>query len=284
MRAVAHPSPRAFLERAASFLEATDLENNVIASIVHRATLEPDRYPDGVWSVTLEEGDRVTGVALQTPPMWLLVTALPSGGPECLAEALAGRQTPGIVGPRETADTLARLIDARVDPLGTQYLRLYDLRSPPLPPTVPGRFRLIGSADRKLAIEWREAFAQEIGDIRPAQGFARQVDADIASRSSFLWDLDGVPVSMVVAIAIPPRGCRIGGVYTPPERRRALLEEGRAWCCLYTDLANPTSNFIYTRIGYRPVRDVVRLNFARDVGNCPELDPLIRSRKIGPAK
>ena len=61
---------------------------------------------------------------------------------------------------------------------------------------------------------------------------------------------------------------RINYVYTPPEHRgrgyasacvasltRQLLDEGVALCCLYTDLANPTSNKIYQAIGYRPVCD-----------------------------
>jgi predicted GNAT family acetyltransferase len=66
-----------------------------------------------------------------------------------------------------------------------------------------------------------------------------------------------------------PNGTRIGPVYTPPELRgrgygsaltaavtERLLGSGLRFCFLYTDLANPTSNSIYQRIGYRPVSDV----------------------------
>jgi len=58
----------------------------------------------------------------------------------------------------------------------------------------------------------------------------------------------------------------IGYVYTPPERRghgwatslvahasRWALEGGAAGCTLFTNLANPVSNRIYERIGYRRV-------------------------------
>jgi uncharacterized protein len=34
-----------------------------------------------------------------------------------------------------------------------------------------------------------------------------------------------------------------------------LLDEGRTFCFLYTDLSNPTSNRIYIDIGYEPVCD-----------------------------
>jgi len=34
-----------------------------------------------------------------------------------------------------------------------------------------------------------------------------------------------------------------------------LLRSGRRFCVLYTDDANPTSNRLYQRTGYRPVCD-----------------------------
>ena len=41
-----------------------------------------------------------------------------------------------------------------------------------------------------------------------------------------------------------------------------LLARGHRFCFLYTDLANPTSNAIYTRIGYEPVCDSREIAFA----------------------
>jgi hypothetical protein len=65
-----------------------------------------------------------------------------------------------------------------------------------------------------------------------------------------------------------PHGVAVAFVYTPPAHRRQgyatscvaeltqrQLETGAEFCCLYTDLANPTSNSIYAKIGYRPVCD-----------------------------
>ena len=76
------------------------------------------------------------------------------------------------------------------------------------------------------------------------------------------------PVSLAGHAGETPNGARVGPVYTPPELRgrgyasaltAALTEqllERRRFCFLFTDLANPTSNSIYQRIGYRPVTDV----------------------------
>ena len=66
-----------------------------------------------------------------------------------------------------------------------------------------------------------------------------------------------------------PNGIRVNLVYTPPEYRKkgyatscvaalsqTLLDQGRKYCFLFTDLANPTSNHIYQTIGYQPVCDM----------------------------
>jgi predicted GNAT family acetyltransferase len=67
---------------------------------------------------------------------------------------------------------------------------------------------------------------------------------------------------------------RIGPVYTPPELRgrgyaggataavsQAALDAGVREVVLYTDLANPVSNALYERLGYRAVEDRVILSF-----------------------
>jgi hypothetical protein len=44
---------------------------------------------------------------------------------------------------------------------------------------------------------------------------------------------------------------------------RAVMDEGRRFCFLYTNLANPTANKIYQAIGYEPVTDARMVAFAR---------------------
>jgi uncharacterized protein len=43
----------------------------------------------------------------------------------------------------------------------------------------------------------------------------------------------------------------------------ALLAKGHTFCFLYTDLANPTSNRIYERIGYDRVCESAEIAFER---------------------
>jgi predicted GNAT family acetyltransferase len=63
-------------------------------------------------------------------------------------------------------------------------------------------------------------------------------------------------------------------VYTPPEHRRqgyagaltshvsAEIRSAGNQACLYTNLADPTSNSIYQQVGYRPVADFVEVEFS----------------------
>ncbi|MFG2722452.1 GNAT family N-acetyltransferase [Streptomyces sp. NPDC048416] len=72
---------------------------------------------------------------------------------------------------------------------------------------------------------------------------------------------------------------RIGPVYTPPGLRRhgyaaavtsaatrLAQNRGAAQMVLFTDLSNPTSNALYQRLGYRPLRDHLSLSFTERTG------------------
>ncbi|MGH2521912.1 MAG: GNAT family N-acetyltransferase [Anaerolineales bacterium] len=93
------------------------------------------------------------------------------------------------------------------------------------------------------------------------------------TRGIYFWE-DPHPVSMAGYGGPTPNGIRVGPVYTPPEQRRKgyasacvaalsqlMLDRGRKYCFLFTDLANPTSNHIYQQIGYEPVCDVDEYKF-----------------------
>jgi predicted GNAT family acetyltransferase len=79
---------------------------------------------------------------------------------------------------------------------------------------------------------------------------------------------------MAAASGSTPNGVRVGYVYTPPPLRGRgyaaavtaalsllLLESGRRFCFLYTNLADPVSNGIYRRLGYVQVSDATAFRF-----------------------
>jgi hypothetical protein len=146
--------------------------------------------------------------------------------------------------------------------------RIYEATEVIARPPVGGAMRAAGEQDRELVLDWLRAFMLEVipeDSPEDAAGFLERNAADPAGRL-VLWD-DGV--SIAGCGGPTPRGIRVGPVYTPPELRGRgyasaltaeltgqLLAGGRDFCFLFTDLANPVSNSIYARIGYRPVTDV----------------------------
>ncbi len=69
-------------------------------------------------------------------------------------------------------------------------------------------------------------------------------------------------------------GGTVGPVYTSPEKRghgyasavvagvsQKILDSGKTFCVLFTDLANSTANSIYQNIGYHPLGDFDELKF-----------------------
>jgi predicted GNAT family acetyltransferase len=128
------------------------------------------------------------------------------------------------------------------------------------------------SADRALLESWSAAFAEEVGDSpgRPAD----LVDERLSYGGLTLWEADGAPVSLGGRHRPAAGAVRVSPVYTPAEHRRqgyagavtaavsqAALDAGADHVVLFTDLANPTSNALYQRLGYRPVEDRVVLRF-----------------------
>jgi predicted GNAT family acetyltransferase len=133
-----------------------------------------------------------------------------------------------------------------------------------LGPTVPSRH----GAERV-----RTRAGDRAADQSPARD-VETIERRLAQNTLSIWEVDGVAVAMCGHGGRTPNGIRIGPVYTPPEHRgrgyatsltarvsQRQLDDGRRFCFLYTDRANPTSNAIYERIGYRKVCEAAQLAF-----------------------
>ncbi len=130
-----------------------------------------------------------------------------------------------------------------------------------------GSLRIAVPSDIPLVSEWMIGFDREaLGDASPDEARTRAA-ARVRGGEVFLW-VAGEPRSMAASTRPTTHGIAVNAVYTPPAWRgrgyatacvaalsARLLGDGRDFCVLYTDLANPTSNAIYARIGYRGIRD-----------------------------
>lgn len=272
MRAVAHPDASAFLHRARSWLEEREDENNLVLSIAaaHADAPAVEGDDDAPLFGTVEDGGDVVGCFMRTPPHKLVLTRMPTAGVGPVVEMVASRwaSIPAVLGPAEVARAAGEAWVARRGGWARPGMRqrIHRLDAVRAPGGVTGRMRAAREEDLPLVAIWDAAFATDAGHQFHASAAVRE--AWVRDGRLVLWE-DGEPVAMAVASGETRRGMRVGYVYTPPARRRRgyasalvarlsqqLLDEGFSFCVLYTDLANPTSNAIYARIGYRLVCDV----------------------------
>jgi RimJ/RimL family protein N-acetyltransferase len=216
------------------------------------------------------------GVAICTPPRGLLLSDMSAGGATAMADHLAPvrQDLPTVDGPQEPAGIFARRFAQSTGRGAVEGLsgRMYRLDAVVEPNGVPGRMREAEPRDRDLLIAWLDAFSAEALPHQTAQTSAATgdlVDRRLGQRGFlWLWEHAGQTVSLLM-VSRPAAGVvRVGAVYTPPELRghgyasgnvaaicQRSIDGGATACMLYTDRANPTSNRVYQRIGFRPVGD-----------------------------
>lgn len=271
----------AFLAEAEPLLLADEARHNLILGIAGTIRDTPDLYPlRSLWLV--RESREVVAAALRTPP-YNLILARPRSAPAlaALAEAVADtEEIPGVVGTVPEIHEFAELWSQRSGVPGRVNMRqgVYALDQVELVPTVPGSARVATQQDRDLALRWWIAFGDEVlhegGPGRERAEASLDHKLSDAASGILLWEDGGEPVSLAGWGGPTPNGIRIGPVYTPPELRghgyatavtaelsQRQLDSGRSFCFLYTDLANPTSNAIYERIGYRRIAEAAEVVF-----------------------
>jgi len=155
--------------------------------------------------------------------------------------------------------------------------RIYRASRATPPSGVPGAMRTYRNDDHALAIRWLDAFVREAfpddATDESADDILQRRRADPDGDVRF-WEVDDACVSLASFGQRTPNGIRVGPVYTPPEFRgngyasalvgrmtAELLDGAHRYCFLFTDLANPTANGIYQRIGYEAVSDVQHYAF-----------------------
>jgi uncharacterized protein len=273
----------AFLAQAEPLLLADEARHNLILGIA--GNVRDGLYEDfRLWLV--RDGGEVAGAALRTQP-YNLILARPRSveALDSLAEAVADVKLPGVVGAEPEVHEFAELWTRRTGVPARTNMRqgVYALQEVAPTPTVAGWARVATEEDRELAVHWWIAFAEEaLHEGGPGRERAEEmVDYRLSLRNSgiLLWEDGGEPVSLAAWGGATPNGIRIGPVYTPPELRGhgyataltaevsqrlldgRLFEGGRRFCFLYTDLANPTANAIYERIGYVRIAESAEIVF-----------------------
>jgi predicted GNAT family acetyltransferase len=186
---------------------------------------------------------------------------------------------PGVVGLPRVSEAFAKAWRQASGALEVARVNqaLHELRALEEPRPAPGSARPVEIRDRELLVEWLDAFSRESlpHEERSLQEAEASAEEKIRTKSAWVWvDDQGTPVATANLARPTRRGVTVNAVYTPPAHRgrgyasnvvaavtRDTLAQGKEFCVLYTDLANPVSNSIYARLGYRRVADALRIGF-----------------------
>lgn len=278
MQLTRYTQPKEFFNVARDFLAAHEAQNILIIGLTSTLMLDPLRFGESPYLAVVTEDDEVVAAALRTPPFNLVLSWMADTSPLDLilqdVHQIYGTLTPGVIALSKFAQAASQRWQAMT---GYEHHlliaeRIYQLEQVIPVSNVPGSMRLITQADSDLVAQWlvdfgKEALPDEQHSLADAQ---RTVELALVGqeRRIFVWDDNGV-VSLAGCTGETIHGIRVGPVYTPPDKRgkgyasalvaemsQLLLDEGRKYCFLFTDLSNPTSNRIYQNIGYNPVDDV----------------------------
>jgi GNAT superfamily N-acetyltransferase len=270
---------------AGDFLHADPAENTVVLGLIETLRAQgTDGTRFGWWR---SGGGGVGGVFQHTDPHPMLLSAMPDDAARELAGVLAERDSAfSVTGAPGTVSAFADRWQHRTGMAAVLMMRqrLYRLEGLAMPhPPPPGTARVADTADRDLLVAWFDAFERE--SLGSAAGIEALVDDRLSHDGIALWEVDGRPVAVASRTRVVAGMARIGSVYTPPEHRRhgygaavtatlsrAALDAGARHVVLFTDLANPTSNSIYQRLGYRPLSDRLVLGFSGRTPSAPSRD------------
>jgi predicted GNAT family acetyltransferase len=271
-----HNDAQSFADRAQPWLLQSEAEHNLILGIIEQTKANP-AYSAAPYFLTVEAHGQVVGCAFRTPPYKLGLTRMPHGAIADLVNDVGAvfDDLPAVLGPAAQARAFAEAWAAcrgKTTRPGMHH-RIYELREVTFPAPMPaGELRLAARRDLDTLVRWLSEFADE-AKAGTANG-PSFVENHINNKTMFVWENEGEPRTCALYAGKTPRGVRIGFVYTPASFRRRgyasacvatlsqrALDAGKQFCCLYADLANPTSNDIYQRIGYQPVCDVIDYEF-----------------------
>ncbi|HVF19596.1 MAG TPA: GNAT family N-acetyltransferase [Mycobacteriales bacterium] len=265
-----------FAARVLPRLEADEAQFNLALAVIsslQSGRIVPDRAP---FLASIRDGEEDIAV-LHTPPHGLLLTGLPEGSAPAVVDAVlsGGYRPPLVVGPPEAVEPVTAQWCARTGQVvgGRRAQGIYAASRLVPPPAVDGGVQVATAADGDTVFDWFCAFSDELG-LLPRTSRA-VVDARVAAGDIALWCTEDGPVSMAGIGGRTTRGARIGPVYTPAAHRshgyaaavtaaqtQRCFDQGADRCFLYTDLANPTSNAIYQRLGYERVADSLEITFS----------------------
>jgi uncharacterized protein len=280
MSVVRHSDPMAFLAAASPIFGRDEALASSYAAFAAGLIRNPPAEAESVYLATIDSGD-LLGAAVLRGPSGLWIGASDPDAAVAFAEDLFTQQREqapapqGVVGIRSACDAFAhrwcalsgRRHEVRV------HLRNHKLVRVEPVPRPSGAVRVATADDIAWVSGAQHDFITEIQLPEDPARLRAMIPRRIEQGQIWIWD-DAGAVAMAGWTDAPPDAARVAPVYTPPQARghgyatalvaelsQSLLDRGRKCLFLITDLANPISNSIYAKIGYRPQSELFHFDF-----------------------
>jgi predicted GNAT family acetyltransferase len=274
-----------FLDRVQNILEEDEINGNLILGIC--GNLKKNTYHYGneepFYSVLYDDHNMVQLICLMTPPYKLNIyehRKLNDNAIDMLVNDIHSRKIE-INGVSGEINLTKSFIKKWVEIKKCKYeldkeLRLFKLMHVNPYNRPDGIFRKARYKDIEILTEYMRQFTIAINEPEDDLEKIRETcENTIGDENFYLWEKDNKIVSMARKARPTKNGMAINYVYTPMEFRKKgyatacvselsqnILNAGKKFCVLFTDLANPISNSIYQKIGYKPVNDYASYKFS----------------------
>jgi predicted GNAT family acetyltransferase len=277
---VHHTDPEAFLSAAQPVLARSEESAAAFAAWTRGLHANPATEGEPVYLATFAHRGSFGAALRRSDGPVVFEDSDPAAAVAFAADlAMQSPRLQGAVGSRRACEAFAhawREWTGRVHALRF-HLRHHMLTQVMPVPSAPGKPRVAGSEDCDWLVESQFAFVLEARIADNPERMLAAIPKRVAHGDFWIWD-DGAPVSFAGWADAGDDSGRIAPVYTPPGARRrgyatalvaalaqSILDSGRRRVFLVTDVANPTSNAIYARVGFRPGTDVYHFDFADPV-------------------
>ena len=280
---ISHNHASELISLSGAYLEQNESENNRVLGLAYKLA-EASHYQDSEPRLLLSilEQGKAVGVAIMVPWWQSILSKFGTQVRPAMTHLVrhlreVDVQIPKIHGPAPEAQIFADCWVEAMPGVSTEVtmrMRTFEARAVADLPLSLGKLRLACMEDLPLMAQWHAAYLEETWGVTlnfdRTKSYAEQ---GIKDQELYIWDHDG-PISIARTDRPTNNGIAIHTVYTPPGHRnkgyattsvllltKKLLAERYSFCCLHTDLANPTSNSIYTKIGYVPMGDALEFDF-----------------------
>ena len=272
-----------FLDRTRPLLEENEVLSNLMLGMCEGLLKTPPKPEQSVFLATVEDAASVQLMVLINGANRMILMPYQTPAEESfdtLIEYFASenKKLPGVVGPVPLADQFAAKWAAKQNQTAkiNINMRAFELTEVIPPSNVSGEGRFATLAELELLSKWSKAFLVDAGlhDAPTDEQIQLATTQRIEGGNLFLWYDQGQPVSMSNQSRPTVHGTCVNLVYTPLEWRghgyasagvaalsQHILDSGKTFATLFTDMTNPTSNKIYQNIGYHPIADFNEYDF-----------------------